>query len=426
MKRISKHIYSIIIAILCAFVMESCIYDRGSDCDGIIAGTQDTNPLLLVLHISPVDTRALQQITEEEKIKTLRIIILNDGKLECNKLIEINNPGPLAAHNFQYIFTWPTVAGEKKFYFIANEESVNKIQYQSAEELPNIQSRTLSDLLSSYEPDLEKDTDFEKVMKSIYFSPTYTPDENGDIYLPYTTVYEGFEAKKDQHLGELKMYLVPVATKFTFKFINKRSNDVRINEISVSSVNTENFLFANIGDNEKYKEFEQGKKLYWIDWLAKIAEESHKNEGYYDNENFNNKYGWILDYNMPTTTQAITAEFVNSGNAKEIKGTGMDLENLAAPGELTLGAYYVPESQNKNPKEEDVTEQHYDIKLDLQDVTEGEIVPNFNESLTISNLKSLFRNTSVVITITMSEGTVEAYAEIADWNKKSAYGWVTD
>lgn len=428
MKEISRHIFSIIILIGCVFGMESCINDNTSDCDGMATGAQDKDPLLIVLHISPLDAGNSQSSNDvTEKIKSFRIIILNELSeqkyVECNKLIELIEPeGGFAAHQFQYTFTWPTIEGKKHFYLIANEESVTNIQYQSSATLPN-DLNTLAKLLENYEPDLVNPTDFDKVMEAVYFSPDYTI-ESGEIYLPYTAYYNGFEAQKEQHLGNppLNMYLVPVATKFTFNFTNKRVHDVSINEISVTPIDTDNFLIAHVGQSDIRKDFDEETGLYWIDWLAKVSEKSHQEEDYNDNMSFNQEYGWIADYDIPSSTEPNPQTLIKQEQNISVPGMG---EEGTIPEKLQLGPYYLPESKSKDTNNvNDVTEYNYYLTLDLEDkMVENQ--PEF-KNVKIDNLKSLFRNTSVIINIIMSEGDVEVYAEIFPWTRRLANGWVVE
>lgn len=410
MKEISRHILSIIIFIGCILGMESCINDNASDCDGTATGTQDKDQLRLVLRISSLDAGDSQSSDVTEKIKSLRVIILNekpngDKCLECNKKLETD----FNANQFQHIFTWSTIEGIKHFFLIANEESVLSVKTSSEE------FERLSDLLNRYIPDTTETTDFAEVIKSVYFKPesAYKISDNS-IYLPYTAYYYGYDIKKGEHLAEVpyNMYLVPVATKFTFNFTNKRVHDVSINEISVTPIDTENFLIAHVGQNDIQKDFDGENELYWIDWLAKVSEKSHQEEDYNDNMSFNQKYGWIADYDIPNSTKPNTQTLVEQ--EQNISVPGMGIEGTIHK-KLQLGPYYLPESKS---------EDNYYLTLVLKDET-VENQPEF-EDVIIDNLKSLFRNTSVIINITMSEGDVEVYAEIFPWTRRLANGWVVE
>lgn len=434
MKELSRRIVSILFAVLCVCGLESC-YDYGADNE--ISGTDKgtiTDKMLLVLHVSPIDTRSQSSFADmKEKIKSLRIIVLGSDTVECSRKATFTSTSPATSNNFNYIFTWSTVPGEKEIYLIANEESVSKIEYTSKESLPSDLPITLSELLKRYESPSTDADEFRKVMESVYFSPEYTSDEAGNIFLPYTSYYK--LSANGKELLEQDVFLVPVATKFTFKFVNHRTYPVEVGSISVAQTNTCNFLFANMDNSEIEMTFaDDGKSYYWIDWLAKVAEMSHNNSSSVGaNETFNNRYGWIKAYKMPNT-DAIVSEFLKPENLKTVPAVTTSGEEgkegyTEEPGKLELGPFYVSESRweetYKDVGGNDVTEQIYRLTLGLIDQKPDATAPEF-EDVVISNLKALFRNTSVVITITMAEGDIKIYAEIQDWNHKYANGWVTD
>ena len=114
------------------------------------------------------------------------------------------------------------------------------------------------------------------------------------------------------------------------------------------------------------------------------------------------------------------------------KETAEDGTETDVPSVVILGPYYRPESLRNeiktetdgNNNDKEVIYPHvYRLTLGLQDqFGEG---PEF-EDVAIGHLHALFRNTNVYITVTMSSGDVEVYAEISGWNRYEAYGWVND
>lgn len=481
MKKFSGHTFSFIFIMLGVLVMSSCIYDYYADGDVPGSGTEDK--MRLVLHIRSLDTRTTSSGAPAERIKSLRIIILNEEieasndenagqpgedsenakadngntnetsklSIEYNERIEFGTG--YASNGFDYMFIKPTIPGKKHFYFIANEESVKNIQFEVEDESGS-KYEDLSAFLNASEFQVPEDgqgdtenrelpdaTEFVELLKSVYFVPEY--GKQGDnIYLPYTAYYggDGFIVQKGKLLGKLneegqviekQMFLVPVATKFEFNFINNRQNDVEINNIVVSKVNTANYLLAKVGAADKFKDFGQKDdsdyeaNCYWIDWLAKVSEASWNNSEFQPNETFNEKYGWISDYEIPTNDEL--KDFVvplhDVGTSNLVPGKENEAGN-----KLRLGPYYVPEScYQEEITDEGKKEQRYYLTLRLHDKSQNSSQddPKFEE-VQISNLKALFRNTYVIINIKMSEGSVEAYAEIAPWNKKSINGWVTE
>ena len=453
MKKLSGHIKSVIMVLACILSMDSCIYDY--DTYDQTAETEDSDKALFVLHIMPVNTRGDLPGSVVERIKSLRVIAISKGEegeddvIEINRLVTFNDE---ASADFGYAFTWHTTSGNKDFYIIANEESVPSISFEDAADnlLPK-EVKTLTNLtalLNHYkatpnsgefrltpstsskstadnktgESDMACDVaEFKKAINAVYFSPTYEiqeiqGDEKKQIFLPYTTCYENVEVKalKDNGFKENSktMYLVPVATKFIFNFYNYRLSPVYVNEISMKSINTNNFLVPRVGETDLKKAFD-GTEYAWIDWLAKVSEASHDNMGFNENVDFNEKYGWISDYEMPEETLEATT-FVEQKN--RIPGGDED-----SPSKVSFGPYYRPESK----KLKNADGQEYYLTISLDDTVEGKQAPKL-EDLLISNLKALFRNTCVIINVTMRDGDVEVYAEIADWNKKKANGWVVE
>lgn len=506
MKKFSGHTF--IFIMLSVLVMSSCIYDYYADGDGPGSGTEDK--IHLVLHIRSLDTRTTSSGAPTERIKSLRIIILNeeieasddgnagqpgedsenvnadDGNtnrtsklsIEYNELIEFGTG--YASNGFDYMFIKQTIPGKKHFYFIANEESVKKIHFEG-EIGSDYEGKDLSEFLGAEKYKVPKDgqddtenrelpdaTELEDLLKSVYFAPEYNIEninESNNIYLPYTTYYGGDEFKllgklDEGQVIEKQMFLVPVATKFEFNFINNRTNPVEINNITVSTSTTEektvsddndtqttvvsaglakhNFLLAHVCDSDVQKKIDT-TSYYWVDWLDKVSKASWSNQPFDDNISFNDKYGWIKNYEIPAvalTDRRDKVTFVSSpddATKKIVSAVNKVDEQNPIPGELSLGPYYLPESRQEETykvtdegKEVTKKEQRYYLTLGLHDESqESSKDPKFEE-VQISNLKALFRNTYVIINIKMSEGTVEAYAEIAPWNKKSINGWVTE
>lgn len=416
----SYFIRHIAIFIFAVFGLVSCTRDHDTS-NGILPDEEQWeggavgDKTLLVLHISPLDARATDQ-KPVEKVKTLRVIIINKGDtnheaaIECNRFIEL--PTTLSSQ-VSYTLTWPTYSGAKKVYVIANEASVE-------EGFTN----TLNGFEESSNP-----ANFQNEMDNYAFNPNYRIEDDSSIYLPYTFYYDNLTATQGE-VKQITAYLVPVATKFMFKFTNKRNNPVDVNEISLKYVDTSNYLFAQVGSTDSYKDFE-GSQYYWTDWLAKVAEASHEISGSSQNESFNNLYGWITDYDIPSESISGTYTFVDKAeknNPFVVPGATIDEtdEATSIPGTYTVGPIYVSESKNfKNASDgQPLTGQTYYLTMDVED-SESKTAPEF-ANVAISNLKALFRNTFVIININMSQDDVKVYAEIADWNHKSANGWVIE
>ena len=373
---------------------------------------------MLLLRVSPLNTQTTSQ-TPVEKVKTLRIIIINEDVIECNRSFDI--PTTLASQ-LTYTLTWPTLAGTKEVYVIANEESVE-----------NGLGKFLDNFAENSESSKSK---FQEWLKDYYFSPEYTVEDNS-IYLPYTSYYGNLTVQKEE-AKKITAYLVPVATKFIFNFTNNRDYPVNVNGISFDKANKSNYLFAQVGEKDLKKDFD-GTSYYWIDWLAKVSEASHGSAGFSSNEEFNKLYGWISEYEIPKGDEAETYVFKVEDAPITVEGVTTDEtdETVSIPGRCTVGPFYVPESKNvEDMKDNDgkpvtdsdgnpVKEHVYYLTIGLKDTAPGKTAPEFT-NVVIPNLKALFRNTYVVINVNMSQGAIEVYAEIHEWTKKEAYGWVVE
>lgn len=385
---------------------------------------------LLIITVDPV-SRSEATAVPVEKIRTLRIIIVNTGKeptqpheeedtvdrkpsIECNEFLTFNT----SPNVFHYTLRWPTLVGVKDIYLIANEQSADA----------NLKSK-LDEFKTGDNP-----TEFENWIKSYSFSPDYkSMVENGAIYIPYTAVYTDINAVfKDQK--DLMAYLVPVATKFQINFTNFRNNPVNVKNITLNYTNTANYLFAKVGSTNLNMSFPEDDgtttSLYWIDWLAKIAQLSWENTEFKPNTSFNGKYGWITDYEIPSPGNYKTSYLYQPPEQSEgfsVPAVTTSADSDTIPGTYSCGPVYVPESRNFiNPSGTgSTTYQSYYLTVDWEDTAPDAEAPEFIDNY-ISNLAALFRDTYVIINITMKQGDIEVYAEIQPWTIHSANGWVVD
>lgn len=428
--------------ILC--ILGSCVNDNMADCPDDIV-TENT----LLLHISKLDAiTPAEDGLKSEMIKSLRIIVLSGNYIEYNDYIDLSVS---FSENFTYNYIRKVKPGEKKFYLIANEESVSDLKSETGIELP-AGVTTLTSLLDNEmfksQPILDIDDDsgnagkLESILNSINFNPDYKEMESDKypyIYLPYSAYYDGPTIDKDAtpEMFYKSIYLVPVAAKFIFNFVNERVDPVRINGISMSYANNSNYLFAQVEGEDVEKELSD-KSYYWIDWLAEISQQSQKYPDFSDNTEFNRDYGWISDYRVPNPDD--TSEFIfiekDSQDIITVPGVTYKIQNNETePGTKSSPIFYVPESINYvNPNNTETVdeetdgnkskEQFYYLTMYLEDVG-GSTPPKF-ENVAIPNLYSLFRNTYVIINLKMSEGDMEIYAEITPWNPKWTNGWISE
>ncbi|MCH5245873.1 MAG: hypothetical protein J1E84_05370 [Muribaculaceae bacterium] len=436
MKFFKRNIIKFFIAVFLPAMLSSCVFDSYEQ----LPGKAEDEGHFMILRVNALDGGITGDDIGDgrEMVKSLRIIMLNDGAVELNRYITLGQGQEgINMANLDYVLTARTVEGSKKFYLLANEESVNDLMFKSEATLPETLPTNLHDYLESVTPDannVSAGQDFENIINAIYFQPDYTADNSGNIYLPYSSYYDGYEVSEESPsnvLNPLQLHLVPVATKFMFQFVNYRLHTVEINNITVSSKNTENYLLARVNYPDYTKTFE-GTEYYWVDWLAKVSEASHNNADFYDNTTFNEKYGWISNYDMPSKEVVEKAIFIDGTNVKEVPaGQPVEDSEDISPSTLVLGPFYAPESWNSytyrdENSNQDVTIQRYGLTLGLHDTSSLSGHDPAFEDVAIDNLQALFRNTCVLIKVTMSEGPVEVYAEINPWTVKSANGWLVE
>lgn len=433
--KFSLRILYIFLVLTACLSSESCVYEYGPD--GVKPGEARNVRLALdvrALVNSPVNTGI------NEKVNSLRVIMLGNETIETVIHLDATTDGfiPALADQFSYLLTVNTKEGFKRFYIIANEESVGNVSYQLSEEEKEELDITLSgnftELLDEFSEGYDAAT-FTKVINSVYFEPSYYIDGNKEINLPYSAYYDMLLTGVE---GETKatFYLVPVATKFYFQFTSYREAPVYVNGISLEKVDSKNFVMARVGAKDYYKYFGT-LSYYWIDWLAEVSKASWDNTEYDDNVPFNSNNGWIMDYTLPETTQCEKYDFFGIQNRLEVPaatvteqvGDDGEIESTVTPSRVVSGPYYIPESQNMeipDPTNSSTDPfQAYYLTMLLEDTADGEDPPAF-EHIAIGNLQALFRNTYVVIRVEMNQGDIEVYAQINEWNKKSANGWVNE
>ena len=393
---------------------------------------KDEKICILSINISTIATRASESSVKEQ-INSFRIIMIGNDTVELNKKITQNTN----AADFNYFLTLPTSFGKKKFYLFANEDNVNDLQFQENRIPPGM---TAPISLTNYLESFKEGNLASEFSELIYFSPDYKTDNN-IISLPYSSVYEVNVTNSAQ---DIDMYLVPAATKFTFNFFNYRltSYPIILEGLSINEVNPKTYLFGQVG-REDYNKFVPGETepSYWIDWLAKVSKLSQNEDGFSNNVNFNEKYGWIKDYSIPEYNNNTQTHFFFAATGASGTTTPVDPmliygghedetdEETIIPYVLTLGPYYIPESKNiiDPDTEGELSEgqQAYFLTIDWKESEEYKEMPEFT-NVVISNLQALFRNTNIIINIRMRQGDVEIYAEIADWNSKSIKGWANE
>lgn len=335
---------------------------------------------VLYLNIEPVGlTRAgTATLPDNEKMHSVRVIVLHEnGTVEHNKFYSLDG-----AQVQRAILLKVTPDEKKKIYLFANEESVSAV-----EGVADVNS-TLSAFFHTY---VEGMSGFEDAVNDLYFAPDYSAGKP----IPMSSMYEIDFPESGNFNGTF--YVVRVATKFTYRFKNFRSDAVMVNSISVSEIADNSYLMAHKQKQTmSFTEEDNSKSdLFWIDWLKKVSDESQMYPE--DNKTLVEKRGWIMDYDIPGG--AVQAPITQTDlNLSVPKATNTDVNQEQG----ILYTFYLPESKNLMKPDEPYGEQQYEMTLGLTD-EHGE-QKSFN--FAFDNLKALFRNTNAVIDIIMYDREV--------------------
>lgn len=335
---------------------------------------------VLYLNIEPIgQTRAnTTELPDNEKMHSVRVIVLHaDGTVEHNRHFSLES-----AQTQKTILLKITPNETKKILLFANEESVSAVKGTVGV------NRTLTDFFNSY---TENMSDFANAVNNLYFAPDYS---NGKP-IPMSSMYEIDFPENGNFNGTF--YVVRVATKFTYRFKNFRSDAVTVNSISVSEIADNSYLMVH-KQNQTMQFTEEDNSisdLFWIDWLKKVSDESQMYPE--DNKTLVEKRGWIMDYDIPGG--AVQAPITQTDlNLSVPKATNTDVNQEQG----ILYTFYLPESKNLMKPDEPYGEQQYEMTLGLTD-EHGE-QKSFN--FAFNNLKALFRNTNAVIDIIMYDREV--------------------
>ncbi len=344
----------------------------------------------LLLNIATIDaTRAATSaLPDNEKMHSVRIVILHpDGTVEHNKFYQLDGPEVQTS-----VLLKVTPSEKKQIYIFANEESVDAAEGASA-----AGGTSLGAVFDSYGAGA---SGFAAAADALYFAPDYT----GGRAIPMSAVYE--VDTPAQGVVEKTFHVVRAATRFTCLFKNFRSGAVTVNSISVSDIANISYLMAHKQyQTMQFTEADNSvRNLFWIDWLKIVSDESQK---YPDDKTLADKRGWIMDYDIPGN--AVQAPAVRTNlNLSVPKATATNVDQEQG----ILYSFYLPESKNLIESTGRYGEQKYDMTLNLTD----EYGDRMTFNVAFDNLKALFRNTNVVIEVTMYDRKVEVdvipYSEV--------------
>ena len=373
MKEILRHIVWMTILVSWALLSASC---RGGEVSYTDEIQSDDDTAILVLRTGLLDqTRASDRVNDAvdnsvEYMYTLRIVILHEnGTVEHNMYIDF---GEIPQTECYRIFK-VTRNETKKIYLIANEENVSTDLHEQLETLTT------------------GNTTFASIVDNFVFIPDYKNP------IPMSSVYD--VPVKAENLVEREFYLVRAATKFAFRFTNKRKSKVSIDAIHISDIAGATYLIPHKRE-PLFMSFDD-ESLYWINWLKKVADESQQSP---DDVELADKRGWIQAYDIPSETSH--QEVTVNGPLEVPSMTGDQ------PGKAVFPVFYLPESKKLKAGSATYGEQEYPLKLDM-----SENGKELSFTKTFPNLKALFRNTHVLVDITFTEKDevkvqVVPYAEV--------------
>lgn len=373
MKEILRHIVWMTILVSWALLSASC---RGGEVSYTDEIQPDDDTAILVLRTGLLDqTRASDRVNDAvdnsvEYMYTLRIVILHEnGTVEHNMYIDF---GEIPQTECYRIFK-VTRNETKKIYLIANEENASTDLHEQLETLTT------------------GNTTFASIVDNFVFIPDYKNP------IPMSSVYD--VPVKAENLVEREFYLVRAATKFAFRFTNKRKSKVNIDAIHISDIAGATYLIPHKRE-PLFMSFDD-ESLYWINWLKKVADESQQSP---DDVELADRRGWIQAYDIPSETSH--QEVTVNGPLEVPSMTGDQ------PGKAVFPVFYLPESKKLKAGLATYGEQEYTLKLDM-----SENGKELSFTKTFPNLKALFRNTHVLVDITFTEKDevkvqVVPYAEV--------------
>lgn len=332
---------------------------------------ENVEEAVLCLNIEPIgQTRAgTATLPDNEKMHSVRVIVLhNDGTVEHNKFYALDD-----AQEQRSILLKVTPNEKKKIYLFANEESVSTVEGVSGNDT------SLSEFFDSYKEGMRMN-DFAIAVKDLYFAPDYSAGKP----IPMSSMYEIDFPEKGNFDGVF--YVVRVATKFTVNFKNWRGEEVTVENFSIESHADKNFLMAHVSSYPDTQNPETNQPYpTWIDWLKAVSDASNE-----DSDAATNRFGWLTDYRLPeqTTAKVYTHEGLKIGKPT------VNIENPdnSEPGVANVvPVFYLPESKNLKAG---ATEQEYILTIKIAGRAEPFVCK-------LDKLKALFRNTHLVVNITM-------------------------
>lgn len=325
----------------------------------------------LYLNIATIgQTRAsTAELPDNEKMKSVRVVVLHaaDGTVEHNRHFSLEG-----AQAQKTILLKVTSNEKKKIYLFANEESVSTVEGVTVEDA----NQMLTAFFNSY---TEGMSGFEAAVNNLYFAPDYSVGRP----IPMSSVYEiDFKEGREDY----QFYLVRAATKFTVNFYNWRGEEVTVQNFTIESHADRNFLMAHVNNYPDTQNPETNQKYpTWIDWLKAVSDASNE-----DSDAATEEFGWLTDYELPE--QTVTSTYTHGQVIVGKPTVDINYPDNSKPGVArVVPVFYLPESKNLKAG---ATEQEYTLRINIAGRAEPFVCK-------LDKLKALFRNTHLVVNITM-------------------------
>ena len=353
------------LALLSLLFMVAC----GSQ-DGPLPDETDKDAALFI-RIATLDQTAsraqTQTLPDNEKMRGVRVVVLHpDGTVEHNQPYNVNGPREETC-----IYIKVTPDEDKKIFVFANEESVSEVEGVTF----SGENRSLTSFFENYP---KGRPGFEDAVEKLYFAPD-CPGYSAGKAIPMSSEAKTVKVNRNG-IVNVDLHVVRVATKFTVNFSNVRGDNVTVNSFSIKSHADRNYLMAHVNSWP-------GADLYptWTEWLKTVSDNSSGN----DDSSVTGAAGWLTDYELPPHNNVV----YNHLQAITIPAATFDVNNLdnITPGTASM-SFYLPESQNLTTG----GEQEYILTLDIAGRSETFVCR-------LPNLKALFRNTHVVVNVTMDK-----------------------
>ena len=382
MTNVLRHISSsLLVAMVAAMlsILASCSPDSPAN------PAVDESELFLVCNVGMIGQSRAGDTPPIESMQSVRIVILDDkGVVESNQYFSFETLRDTSHHILKL-----KSRTKKRIFIFANEESVTDIQGQPES------SALQGSLTSFFQGIAEGDADFESKVSAIYYQPDFSKA------IPLNAMYD-VEIPAGERYIEKSFWLVRVATKWTFTFINnRRYNDITIDRFEVTGISDRHFFMPRFTDNKTpvFPGFSS-----WIDWLKDVSDKSQVNP---DNPT-PDESGWLTGYDIPDNSHPYLLSY--SVPFTLVK----PVEEGKPGGGKEISGFYACES--KSPRNDGgsviANEQQYKLHVECTSANNENKQETKSFDIVLTNLRALFRNTHSHVIVTINDGQFNVNATV--------------